>query len=155
MSGSLDLVMFAALICAIITGFPVAFSIAGVAVAFAYLGWSLGVMDIGLLGALAQRAYGLIGNTVLIAIPVFVLMGAILATLGMSVLLLLEEFGLLCRLPEHLLDGVGQLALEAGACDLPAPSCHLHPSRIPRRRTQGQQTKEEFPRWSRRGCQPH
>ena len=78
MTAYLDLIMFAALMVAILSGFPVSFSIAGVAVAFAYLGWMLGVMDVSLLGALGQRAFGLITNTVLIAIPVFVLMGAIL-----------------------------------------------------------------------------
>lgn len=78
MTGHLDLIMFAALMVAILSGFPVSFAIAGVAVAFAYLGWMLGVMDVSLLGALGQRAFGLITNTTLIAIPVFVLMGAIL-----------------------------------------------------------------------------
>ena len=74
----LDLLMFAALMAAILSGFPVAFSTAGVAVIFAYLGWATGAMDIGLLGALSQRAFGLLSNQVLIAIPIFVLMGAIL-----------------------------------------------------------------------------
>ncbi|MGD1883943.1 MAG: TRAP transporter large permease subunit [Paracoccaceae bacterium] len=78
MTEYLDLMMFGALMLAVLSGFPVSFSIAGVAVAFAYLGWALGVMDVSLLGALGQRAFGLISNTVLIAIPVFVLMGAIL-----------------------------------------------------------------------------
>ncbi|MEI4234226.1 TRAP transporter large permease [Roseovarius sp. D22-M7] len=78
MTDYLDLIMFAALMIAILSGFPVSFSIAGVAVAFAYLGWMLGEMNVTLLGALGQRVFGLIGNTVLIAIPVFVLMGAIL-----------------------------------------------------------------------------
>ena len=78
MTQYLDLIMFGALMLAVLSGFPVSFSIAGVAVIFAYLGWMLGVMDVSLLGALAQRAFGLITNTVLIAIPVFVLMGAIL-----------------------------------------------------------------------------
>lgn len=78
MTAYLDLIMFAALMVAILSGFPVSFSIAGVAIAFAYLGWMLGVMDVSLLGALGQRAFGLLTNTTLIAIPVFVLMGAIL-----------------------------------------------------------------------------
>ncbi len=78
MTAYLDLIMFAALMVAVLSGFPVSFSIAGVAIAFAYLGWMLGVMDVSLLGALGQRAFGLLTNTVLIAIPVFVLMGAIL-----------------------------------------------------------------------------
>ena len=51
----LDLMMLAALILCILLGFPVSFTIAGVATAFAFLGWWLGVMDIALLGALGQR----------------------------------------------------------------------------------------------------
>ena len=70
--------MFGALMLAVLSGFPVAFSIAGTAVLFAYLGWALGAMDISLLGALGQRVFGLISNQVLIAIPVFILMGTIL-----------------------------------------------------------------------------
>jgi tripartite ATP-independent transporter DctM subunit len=93
MTSSLDLLMFAALVAAILSGFPVAFSIAGVAVLFAYLGWSLGVMDISLLGAFGQRVFGLISNQVLIAIPLFVLMGA-----------LLEK----SRIAEDLLDTMGR-----------------------------------------------
>ncbi len=75
---NLDLIMFAALIVAILSGFPVAFSIAGVAIIFAFLGSATGVMDIGLLGASGQRIFGLLTNNVLIAIPLFVLMGAVL-----------------------------------------------------------------------------
>lgn len=74
----LDLLMFAALIGCILLGFPVAFSIAGVAVGFAFLGSLGGAMDLSLLGALGQRVFGVLTNTVLIAIPLFVLMGMVL-----------------------------------------------------------------------------
>lgn len=74
----LDLFMFAALIGCILLGFPVSFSIAGVAIAFAFLGALTGAMDLSLLGALAQRMFGVVTNTVLIAIPLFVFMGVIL-----------------------------------------------------------------------------
>lgn len=94
MTEYLDVIMFAALMAAILLGFPVAFSIAGTAILFAYLGWLLGVMDVTLLGALGQRAFGLISNEVLIAIPLFVLMGA---TLEKS------------RIAEELLDTMGRL----------------------------------------------
>ncbi|ABF62606.1 TRAP C4-dicarboxylate transport system permease DctM subunit (plasmid) [Ruegeria sp. TM1040] len=94
MTSSLDLIMFAALMAAILMGFPVAFSIAGIAVFFAYLGWMLGVMDISLLGAFGQRVFGLLSNEVLIAIPLFVLMGAILEK---------------SRIAEELLDTMGRL----------------------------------------------
>ncbi|MBK0325827.1 TRAP transporter large permease subunit [Rhodobacteraceae bacterium F11138] len=78
MSAWLDLIMFAALFAVILLGFPVAFSIAGTAIIFAILGWAAGAMDITLLGALGQRVFGLLSNQVLIAIPLFVLMGAVL-----------------------------------------------------------------------------
>ena len=93
MSAHLDLLMFAALMVAVLSGFPVAFGIAGVAVLFAYLGWAVGVMDISLLGAFGQRVFGLISNQVLIAIPLFVFMGA-----------LLEK----SRIAENLLDTMGR-----------------------------------------------
>lgn len=74
----LDLLMFAALIGGILLGYPVSFTIAGVATFFAGLGWALGVFDITLMGALGQRLFGLLTNDVLIAIPLFVFMGVIL-----------------------------------------------------------------------------
>ncbi len=94
MSLPLDLLMFVALMAAVLTGFPVAFAIAGVAVLFAYLGWATGQMDIDLLGAVGQRIFGVLGNETLIAIPLFVLMGA-----------LLEK----SRIAEDMLDTMGRL----------------------------------------------
>lgn len=94
MTEYLDLIMFAALMVAILSGFPVSFSIAGVGILFAYLGWMLGVMDITLLGAMGQRVFGLLSNQVLIAIPLFVLMGAVLEK---------------SRIAEDLLDTMGRL----------------------------------------------
>ena len=94
MSEYLDIIMFGALIGAILLGFPVAFSIAGIAIFFAYLGWALGVMDISLLGATGQRVFGLLSNSVLIAIPLFVFMGAVLEK---------------SRIAEELLDTMGRL----------------------------------------------
>lgn len=94
MSEYLDLFMFLALIICILSGFPVSFAIAGVAVAFAYLGWALDAMNIGLLGALGQRVFGVLTNQVLIAIPLFVLMGVVLER---------------SKIAEELLDTMGRL----------------------------------------------
>ena len=91
---NLDLIMFGALMGAILLGFPVSFSIAGVGILFAYLGWAMGAMDITLLGAMGQRVFGLLSNQVLIAIPLFVLMGAVLEK---------------SRIAEELLDTMGRL----------------------------------------------
>lgn len=90
----LDLIMFAALMGTILLGFPVSFAIAGTAVFFAYLGWATGHMNLGLLGALGQRVFGVITNDVLIAIPLFVTMGVILER---------------SRIAEDLLDTMGRL----------------------------------------------
>ncbi|GGE88839.1 TRAP transporter large permease subunit [Stappia taiwanensis] len=78
MSLPLDLLMFAALIGAILIGYPVSFTLAGVATLFALAGWATGQFDPGLLGALGQRVFGLMTNQVLTAIPLFVFMGIVL-----------------------------------------------------------------------------
>ncbi len=78
MSLPLDLLMIAGLIGGILLGYPVAFSIAGVAVGFALLGGALGQFDMRLLGALGQRVFGVMTNDTLIAIPLFVFMGLVL-----------------------------------------------------------------------------
>ncbi len=90
----LDLIMFAALIIVILMGYPVAFSIAGVATGFALLGSALGVFDLGLMGALAQRFFAVMTNPVLTAIPLFVLMGVVLEK---------------SRIAEELLETMGRL----------------------------------------------
>lgn len=74
----LDILLVAALISGILLGYPVSFTLAGVATLFAFLGWFTGSFDMNLLGALAQRVFGLLTNDVLIAIPLFVLMGVVL-----------------------------------------------------------------------------
>ncbi|GIX13266.1 MAG: hypothetical protein KatS3mg118_1225 [Paracoccaceae bacterium] len=111
MSGGLDLVMFAALIAAVLSGFPVAFAIGGVAVIFALLGWATGQMDIGLLGALGQRVFGLLSNQTLIAIPLFVLMGALLDKSRIAVELL-QTMG---RLFGRMRGGLGVSVVLVGA----------------------------------------
>jgi len=78
MSLPLDLLMFAALIGFILIGYPVAFTISGVATAFALIGWMTGDFSIGLMGALGQRFFAVLTNPVLTAIPLFVLMGVVL-----------------------------------------------------------------------------
>lgn len=94
MSEYLDVLMFAALIAAILLGYPVSFTLTGIAVVFAGLGWALGVFDVALLGALGQRLYGVLTNDVLIAIPLFVFMGVVLQQ---------------SRIAEELLETMGRL----------------------------------------------
>lgn len=74
----MSLVMFAATCLVLMLGFPVAFSLAGTSLAFAVMGWWLGIFDLRLLGGLASRYFGVMVNEVLVAVPLFVFMGVML-----------------------------------------------------------------------------
>jgi tripartite ATP-independent transporter DctM subunit len=78
LGGILDLLMFATLCFAILTGFPVVFILTGCALVFGGLGWAMGALAPELLGALPPRIYGTMTSEVLIAIPLFVFMGIML-----------------------------------------------------------------------------
>jgi tripartite ATP-independent transporter DctM subunit len=75
---TLSVLMVAAVIVALMAGYPVALTLAGVSLAFAVLGDALGVMSFGILGALPERIFGVMTNEVLLAIPMFIFMGVML-----------------------------------------------------------------------------
>jgi tripartite ATP-independent transporter DctM subunit len=70
--------MFAVACLVLLMGFPVAFTLAGVALAFGLIGQSLDMFDMGFFYALPQRIFGTMTNEVLIAVPLFVFMGTML-----------------------------------------------------------------------------
>ena len=70
--------MFAAVFATLLAGYAVAPTLAGVALLFAFGGALFGVFDIGDLGFLPSRVFGIITNQTLIAVPLFVLMGVTL-----------------------------------------------------------------------------
>ncbi len=107
----LDLLMFVVLFCAIMLGYPVAFTIAGVAVMFAIIGALNDHFDFILLGALSQRIFGIMTREVLIAIPLFVIMGLVLERSRIAEDLL-EEMG---RLFGRLKGGLGLSVVIVGA----------------------------------------
>lgn len=74
----LDILMVATLIGAILCGYPVAFTLAGVALIFAVLGSALGEFSPAYLSAFPQRIFGSMTNATLTAVPLFILMGVIL-----------------------------------------------------------------------------
>jgi len=74
----LSLFMFLAVCLLLMLGYPVAFTLAGTALAFAAGGILGGVFDASFLTALPGRIFGTVGNTTLIAVPLFILMGVIL-----------------------------------------------------------------------------
>jgi tripartite ATP-independent transporter DctM subunit len=62
----------------VLLGFPIAFTLAGFSLLFAALGWMLGVFDPIILTSLPSRYFGLMTNEVLVAVPLFIFMGAVL-----------------------------------------------------------------------------
>ena len=72
------LVMFAVACVVLMLGYPVAFTLGGVALAFAWFGDQAGAFDLSLLQAVPSRLYGLLTNQTLLAVPLFVFMGNLL-----------------------------------------------------------------------------
>ncbi len=87
-------IMFLGLICFLLMGFPVAFSLGACGLFFGFIGIELGVLPESLMQALPLRIFGIMQNETLLAIPFFTLMGLILERSGMA---------------EDLLDTIGQL----------------------------------------------
>ena len=86
--------MFAGLILFMIYGYPAAFSLAAVGLFFGFVGVELGLIAPNFLGNIIFQLEGVLRNDLLLAIPFFTLMGAILERSGLA---------------EDLLDGFGQL----------------------------------------------
>ncbi len=78
MGGSVAIYMFLAVCLLLMLGYPVALTLAGTALAFAAGGIIAGVFDPAFLAALPGRLFGTVGNTTLIAVPLFILMGVVL-----------------------------------------------------------------------------
>ena len=74
----LPLFMFAAACALLMLGYPVAFTLAGTALAFATFGIINGLIDAKLLLAYPDRVFGTLTNGTLIAVPLFVFMGVTL-----------------------------------------------------------------------------
>jgi tripartite ATP-independent transporter DctM subunit len=71
-------VMFFAVVVVLLAGFPVAFTLGGVALAFAFGGMLGGVFDAAFLGTMPNRLSGIMNNDTLLAVPLFVFMGVTL-----------------------------------------------------------------------------
>jgi len=71
----IPLLMFAVVFLALLAGYSVAPTLGGVALLFAFVGGSAGIFDLNTLGFLPSRLYGIMTNQILIAVPLFIMMG--------------------------------------------------------------------------------
>ena len=86
--------LFIGLLVFLLTGFPVAFSLAATGLFFGFLGMEAGMFPANLFQALPLRVFGIMQNDTLLAIPFFTFMGIVLEKSGMA---------------EDLLETVGQV----------------------------------------------
>ncbi len=90
----IPLLMFCCACLVLLTGYPVALSLGGVALIFAGIGVATGSFDASYLIATPSRIFGIMSNQTLIAVPLFILMGV-----------MLEK----SRVAENLLDAMARL----------------------------------------------
>ncbi len=86
--------MFVGLVCFMLIGFPVAFSLSALGLAFAMIAMHVGYFGPEYLQALPYRIFGTMSNELLLAIPFFTLLGTVLEKSGLA---------------EDLLEGAGQM----------------------------------------------
>ena len=77
----------------LMAGYPVAFTLGGVSLAFGLFGWIIGLFDMAFVANLPSRIFGTMTNQVLFAVPLFVFMGVMLER---------------SRIAEELLDTMGK-----------------------------------------------
>jgi len=95
----MSLGLFLAAGISLLAGFPVAFTLAGVALIFALIGVMTGVFDPSFLSAFPSRIFGIMSNETLIAVPVFVFMGVMLEKSKLADQLLQALAQLMRRVP--------------------------------------------------------
>ena len=74
----IPLILFVVMCASLLLGFPVAFTLGGVSLIFAGLGSIFGIFDLYLLETIPNRLFGIMTNSTLVAVPLFVFMGVIL-----------------------------------------------------------------------------
>ncbi|MEE8118903.1 MAG: TRAP transporter large permease subunit [Gammaproteobacteria bacterium] len=74
----LAFVMFAVVVLVLLAGYPVAFTLGGIALLFGLLGVALDIFSFAFMGSLPSRIFGIMTNEILIAVPLFVFMGVTL-----------------------------------------------------------------------------
>ena len=99
MADYIPLFMFASVCIVLMAGYPVAFSLAGVALLFSGIGSLTGYFDPALMSALPSRLFGVMSNHTLMAVPLFIFMGVMLEKSRVAESLLENMAALFGRLP--------------------------------------------------------
>ena len=88
------LILATTLLLGILSSFPVIFVIAGVPTLVAFAASSMGQFDLVIMQALPQRIFGIMDNRLLLAVPLFIMMGLLLKSSGQAERMLVAINGL-------------------------------------------------------------
>jgi tripartite ATP-independent transporter DctM subunit len=80
----LSILLFASICATLLIGYPIAFTLAGTSLFFAFVGHELGAFDYAFLISLPSRYFGVMINEVLVAVPLFIFMGLVLEKSGIA-----------------------------------------------------------------------
>ncbi|MFO7298427.1 MAG: TRAP transporter large permease subunit, partial [Pseudomonadota bacterium] len=84
----LSILLFLSIIGTLLIGYPIAITLAGTSLIFAFIGNQLGAFDYAILNGLPLRYLGSMTNEVLVAVPLFIFMGLVLEKSGLAEALL-------------------------------------------------------------------
>ena len=80
----IPLLLLVLICCALLIGYPVAFTLAGVSILFALICIPFGVFDPTIFKSIPLRVFGIMNNVTLLAVPLFIFMGTILEKSGIA-----------------------------------------------------------------------
>ena len=80
----IPLLLLVLICCALLIGYPVAFTLAGISILFALICIPFGVFDPTIFKSIPLRVFGIMNNVTLLAVPLFIFMGTILEKSGIA-----------------------------------------------------------------------
>jgi len=80
----IPLLLLVLICCALLIGYPVAFTLAGVSILFALICIPFGIFDPTIFASIPLRIFGIMNNVTLLAVPLFIFMGTILEKSGIA-----------------------------------------------------------------------
>lgn len=107
----LALFLFLLVLAALMAGFPVAFTLAGVSLLFALVTAAFGLFDLSFINSLPSRIFSIMTNSTLMAVPLFIFMGLMLEKSKIADELLLS----LAELLKGVRGGLGIAVILVGA----------------------------------------
>ena len=93
----LPLLLFFVICISLLLGYPVAFTLGGVSILFAMIASLFGLFDLTLLETMPNRLFGIMTNSTLVAVPLFIFMGVTLEKSKIAELLLTSMSKLFSR----------------------------------------------------------